>query len=125
MVRLKLYSTLFLCCLAFEVGCRRAAPPSFSTGAEVDELTEDIEDQEELELYQGLQKEIAVTLRELTGTATHPILLGTDETTDQLKQGFRLYTKYCVQCHGVNGDGKWGRCRAPESQATQLHYGDL
>jgi mono/diheme cytochrome c family protein len=91
------------------VGCRRAAPPSFSPHADVLNLTKDLEeegaDEEEIEEYKGLQAEIAETLHGLAGTPDKPILLGTKETTPQLEHGFALYTKYCVQCHGVNGDG--------------------
>lgn len=99
-----------LMCLAVLLvyaGCRRAAPPSFSAGPAVDELTEDLEDAEpeEIELYKQLQKDIGVTLTKMVGTPDKPILLGTEETTDQLQHGYALYTKYCVQCHGVNGDG--------------------
>lgn len=88
-------------------GCRRATPPSFSAGPAVEELTADLEDAEpeEVELYQQLQKDIGVQLRQVAGTPDKPILLGTDDTTDQLRHGYALYTRYCVQCHGVNGDG--------------------
>ena len=90
------------------VGCRRAAPPSFSPGPEVLKLTEELEDAdaEEIKTYKELQAGIAKTLRTLTGTPNKPILLGAEKTTDQLRHGFALYTKYCVQCHGVNGDGQ-------------------
>ena len=105
----RLLSLLLVLGLALPlVGCRRAAPPSFSPGSEVLKLTEELEDadEEEMAVYKELQSEIAETLRQFTGTPNKPILLGTDESTDQLKHGFALYTKYCVQCHGVNGDGK-------------------
>ena len=89
-------------------GCRRAVPPSFSPGSEVLKLTEELEepDEEEIETYKTLQAEIAKTLHKLTGTPNKPILLGAEKTTDQLRHGYALYAKYCVQCHGVNGDGQ-------------------
>jgi mono/diheme cytochrome c family protein len=89
-------------------GCRRVAPPSFTPSAEVRQLTEELEDAdpEELEIYQQLQQEIATQLQQRTGTPQKPILLGTDATTDQLQLGYSLYSNYCVQCHGVNGDGQ-------------------
>ncbi len=87
------------------VGCRRATPPSFSAGQEVLALTDELEDEEEIQLYQGLQAEITKTLQQLTGTPEKPILLGTEATTDQLQHGYAIYSRYCVQCHGVNGDG--------------------
>ncbi|MGI9428881.1 MAG: c-type cytochrome, partial [Bythopirellula sp.] len=66
---------------------------------------EDLEDAEEIEIYSGLQADIAESLQQLCGTPDKPILLGDDETTDQLQHGYALYARYCVQCHGVNGDG--------------------
>lgn len=89
------------------LGCRRAAPPRFTPAPEVLELTEDLEDAEpeELELYEALQKEVTVKLTELTGTPDKLIALGDEATTDQLQHGYALYSRYCVQCHGVNGDG--------------------
>ncbi len=88
-------------------GCRRAAPPSFSAGSEVLKLTAELEDadDEEITVYKALQSDIAKTLKQLTGTPDKPILLGTEKTTIQLQHGYALYSKYCVQCHGVNGDG--------------------
>ncbi len=96
---------ILLVVTALPIGCRRAEPPRFTPGPEVVELTADIEDAEELEVYKELQQGIAQQLRECTGTPDKPILLGADETTDKLKLGYSLYTYYCVQCHGVNGDG--------------------
>lgn len=104
-VRTTLFSILTL---TLVVGCRREAPPSFSPGPEVLSLMDDLEedaDQEEIDLYRDLQNQISEVLLTHTGTPDKPILLGTDETTDQLRLGYSLYTNYCVQCHGVNGDG--------------------
>lgn len=98
---------VLICLFLLQTGCRRAAPPSFSAGPEVLSLMDDMEDaeEEEIELYRNLQSEIAVKLTELVGTPSKPILLGTDQTSDQLRHGYALYSQYCVQCHGVNGDG--------------------
>ena len=88
-------------------GCRRAAPPSFTPGSEVVKLVEELEDpdSDEIKTYKTLQLDIAKTLKKLTGTPDKPILLGSEKTTNQLRHGYALYSKYCVQCHGVNGDG--------------------
>jgi len=98
---------ILVCMPVLLVGCRREAPPSFSPGAEVLSLMDDLEDADtdEIEIYRGLQSEIAAKLQELTGIPNKPILLGTEQTTDQLQHGYALYSQYCVQCHGVNGDG--------------------
>lgn len=60
---------------------------------------------EELEAYQELQAEIAQLLKSRTGTPEKMIMLGETESTTQLQHGYELYQRYCVQCHGVNGDG--------------------
>lgn len=86
-------------------GCRPVAPPSFSYSSEVEQLTEDL-DEEELPIYEELQDQIKVALTKFSGTPAKPILLGEEETTDQLQLGYRVYSDYCVQCHGVNGDGQ-------------------
>lgn len=86
-------------------GCRRTAPPSFSSSKEVVDLTADIEDPDELKLYKDLQSEVAQKLQSLTGTPDKPILLGSKLEDAHLKRGYALYSRYCTQCHGVNGDG--------------------
>jgi len=104
----RLFSLLLLLSIATSLaGCRRAAPPKFSAGVAVLDLTAELEDadEEEIAVYKKLQADIGDTLKQLTGTPDKPILLGTEKTTDQLRHGFALFTKYCVQCHGVNGDG--------------------
>lgn len=99
---------LLFTALAF-TGCHRAVPPSFSPGEELLKLTEELEDEEEMAIYQDLQGQVTAVLHEHTGTPEKPLLLGNREPTDaekgQLKRGYQLYSKYCVQCHGVNGDG--------------------
>lgn len=96
-----------LVCLA-AVGCRPAVPPSFSAGEAVVNLTADIEDPEELELYTELQVEIGRELRRWCGTPEKIKLLGEEhdlEAEARLKLGYQVYDRYCTQCHGVNGDG--------------------
>ena len=87
-------------------GCRRAAPPSFTPGEQVVKLTEGVEEAEERQIYEGLQAQIANVLRQQTGTPdTLTMLGGQDGDQTRLKQGYALYSQYCTQCHGVNGDG--------------------
>ncbi|HMO85115.1 MAG TPA: c-type cytochrome [Lacipirellulaceae bacterium] len=93
-------------------GCRPTEPVQFTPSAEVTALTDDLDDDEELALYQGLQREIGEILRKRTGEPHAMRLLGAGEETgggaDSLRLGARLYSTYCVQCHGVNGDGRGG-----------------
>lgn len=95
-----------LAVLVAPVGCRRTAPPSFTPGEEVLKLTEDVEEAEELQIYEELQAQIASILRQQTGTPEKPHMLGQPEGDQtRLKHGYALYAQYCTQCHGVNGDG--------------------
>ena len=105
--RQRLGLPILVCMSLVLVGCHREAPSSFTAGPEVLSLMDDLEDadEEEIETYRGLQSKIAAKLQELTGTPNKLILLGTEQTTDQLQHGYALYSQYCVQCHGVNGDG--------------------
>ena len=53
-----------------------------------------------------LQKQVRGILLDQCGTPAAPILLGSGRSTSpHLKQGSAIYSKYCVQCHGVTGDG--------------------
>lgn len=99
-----LYLTLCVLILASQ-GCRRESPPSFTPSKEVIDLTADIEDPEELKLYKDLQTQVVQKLLALTGTPDKPILLGSQLDDAHLKRGYALYSRYCSQCHGVNGDG--------------------
>ncbi len=94
---------------AIPVGCRRSAPPSFSPGEEVLQLTAELEDAdaEEVALYQDLQEQISDILKEHSGTPNKPKMLGlAEDDNPALQRGYAIYTRYCTQCHGVNGDGK-------------------
>ena len=109
-LRLKYITIPVLLAIIFNVsGCRRAAPPSFTSGEALLELTEDLEDDEEIALYKDLQKQVVNVLLRNCGTPEKPLLLGQPEPTEpekaRLNRGYQLYSKYCVQCHGVNGDG--------------------
>ena len=97
---------LFYLLLVSTTGCRRVEPPSFTPGQAVAELTADLEDEEELEEFRGLQTQIGDILTERCGTPDKPKLLGAAAVeSDHLRRGYALYTQYCTQCHGVNGDG--------------------
>lgn len=97
---------VLLAIVATSMGCHRTAPPSFTPGEEVLKLTEDVEEAEELQVYEELQAAIASVLHKQTGTPEKPLMLGQqDGDQTRLKQGYALYSQYCTQCHGVNGDG--------------------
>ena len=88
------------------VGCRQSAPPRFDLSQEVQDLTEGIDDPNELDLFKSLQVDIETTLREETGTPDKLFMLGdAKETREPLLAGYHIYQEYCTQCHGVNGDG--------------------
>jgi mono/diheme cytochrome c family protein len=94
------------CIMGGFVGCRRAEPPQFTSSAEVRALTDGLDDEEDRKLYQDLQQQIAQTLHRLCGTAESPRLLGREDANlERLHNGAAIYAHYCVQCHGVNGDG--------------------
>lgn len=109
MIRIwKLSLSLFVL-TAFAVGCRRNAPPSFSPGKEVLQLTAELEDAdaEEVALYQDLQTQISDILKEHSGTPNKPKMLGQAEDDNlALQRGYAIFSRYCTQCHGVNGDGQ-------------------
>ena len=76
------------------VGCSRPAEVSFVSSEQVQKLKPE------------LQKQVRAILRDQCGTPQAPRLLGrTDLTKAHRKHGADLYTRYCVQCHGVTGDG--------------------
>lgn len=87
-------------------GCRRAAPPKFTPGEEVEKLTEDVEDPDELAELKLLQTQVEDVLRQHTGTPDKLFMLGEPaEAREPLLLGYAVYSQYCTQCHGVNGDG--------------------
>jgi len=101
------HTLLFLLAvLTVSAGCRRTAPPSIAPSEEVLKLTEGVEDAEELQIIEQLQDQIASVLRREAGTPDKPLMLGQPEGDQtRLMNGYALYTQYCTQCHGVNGDG--------------------
>lgn len=102
---LRLFQLAFTACLI--AGCRPAPPAEFTPSDEVRALTDDIDDPEELKTYVELQKDIRKVLAERCGTAGNVRLLGRETADpDRLRHGYELFTRYCVQCHGVNGDGR-------------------
>jgi mono/diheme cytochrome c family protein len=59
-----------------------------------------------MKLKPEFQQQIAKILRDQCGRPLAPKLLGnTTVSADHLKRGAEVFTRYCVQCHGVNGDG--------------------
>ncbi len=86
-----------ICHMAFLVmGCARQPEPSFTISAQTQKLKPDF------------QKQIAKILGEQCGRPLAAKLLGaTGEhgSLAHLKRGAEIYSRYCVQCHGINGDG--------------------
>jgi len=76
------------------VGCSRPSEVGFVSSQAVEKLKPE------------LQKQVRGILRDQCGTPKAPILLGGGRVTSaHLKQGAAVYSKYCVLCHGVTGDG--------------------
>lgn len=96
-----------LWCIVAAAGCRPTTPAQFTPSPQTVALTDGIDDPEELKEYRGLQSQIAKILRERCGEPASPKLLGDREAdSERLQRGAQLFGQYCVQCHGVNGDGK-------------------
>jgi mono/diheme cytochrome c family protein len=75
-------------------GCSRPAELAYSPNPQIEKLRPE------------LQKQIASTLREHCGTPRSPRLLGrSDISLAHLRRGAAVYERYCIQCHGVTGDG--------------------
>ena len=75
-------------------GCARQPEPRFNLGAQSQRLKPEF------------QNQIAKILSEQCGQPLSPKLLGnTAVTSKHMKRGAEIYSRYCVQCHGVNGDG--------------------
>jgi mono/diheme cytochrome c family protein len=54
----------------------------------------------------NLQEQIRRILSDYCGRPLAPKLLGTTAVSSgRTKRGAEVYSRYCVQCHGVNGDG--------------------
>jgi mono/diheme cytochrome c family protein len=75
-------------------GCARQPEPIFTSSAQVQKLKPEF------------QQQIRKVLSERCGRPMAPKLLGGIDVSEvQLRRGAEVYTRYCVQCHGVNGDG--------------------
>lgn len=85
-------------------GCRPQEASRFTPSAEVAALTADLDDADELKLFKKLQSQIAEILQRRCGSPQAAKSLK-DGKAD-LATGAALYATYCVQCHGVNGDGQ-------------------
>jgi mono/diheme cytochrome c family protein len=92
--RIVIWATI--CHLVFCLsGCARVPEPTFSLSEQTAKLKPEF------------QNQIAKILREQCGRPLAPKLLGdTTVSADHLKRGAEVFSRYCVQCHGVNGDGK-------------------
>ena len=83
--------TIFVSIVA---GCSRPTDVGFVSSQAVQKLKPE------------LRKQVRGILLDQCGTPRAPILLGSGRSTSaHLKQGSAVYSKYCVQCHGVTGDG--------------------
>lgn len=77
-------------------GCRRAESPQFSPGDFVQKL-------EDKNLRTAVSEQILLHC----GDFAQPKLpTSLDVPASRLKHGQRVYQERCVQCHGVNGDGR-------------------
>lgn len=75
-------------------GCSRPADLSFVSSAQVAKLKPE------------LQEKVRSILLDRCGTPQSPRLVDhTDVRKAHLKQGAEVYSRYCLQCHGVTGDG--------------------
>lgn len=83
-----------LACLLWTTGCERKVESQFVQSPGVAELDPPLRD--------AVNKE----LLDLCGMPDRPKLLGGDEKdAAHLLRGAEVYRRYCVQCHGVSGDG--------------------
>ena len=85
-----------ICHLVFmTAGCARLPEPSFTPGEQTKKLKPEF------------QQQIAKILNEQCGRPLAPKMLGDAQmSAEHLKRGAEVFSRYCVQCHGVNGDGK-------------------
>ncbi len=76
------------------VGCARQPDIAYVSSQQVQKLTPE------------LQKQVLSILKDRCGTPQSPKLLGNSEIkAAHLRHGEAVYSRYCVQCHGVTGDG--------------------
>lgn len=96
-----------LCALIFVVGCSPPQILQFTPSAELRSLTDGVDDPTEKGTLQKLQQQIESEMLERFGKPAKPIVIG-DPKADRstLEHGAEVYAYRCMQCHGVNGDGK-------------------
>lgn len=87
-------SVLIAACVLGLLGCQKASQPVFVSSTEFQALKPE------------LQEPIRKALSENCGTPALPKMLWRPEFDPQrLQQGYQVYRKRCVQCHGTSGDG--------------------
>lgn len=87
-------------------GCRPTEPARFTASPEVAALDDEAADDEERQIWQELQLQIAAELSKHCGTPQAPIVFGDAEADrTHLELGAAVFALRCQQCHGVNGDG--------------------
>jgi mono/diheme cytochrome c family protein len=80
--------------VAVVVGCARQPDAVYVSSQQVQKLRSE------------LQKQVLTVLKDRCGTPQTPKLLGRpDIKTSHLRHGEAVYSRYCVSCHGVTGDG--------------------
>lgn len=96
-----------LCALVFVVGCSPPQILQFTPSAELRSMTDGVDDPTEKGTLQKLQQQIEGEMLERFGKPSKPIVFG-DPKADRetLEHGAEVYAYRCMQCHGVNGDGK-------------------
>jgi mono/diheme cytochrome c family protein len=79
---------------ALVAGCAREPDAVFISSQQVQKLKPE------------LQKQVREVLKDHCGTPQRPKLLGNSVIkTTHLRRGEAVYTRYCLPCHGVTGDG--------------------
>ncbi len=96
-----------LCALVVVVGCSPPQVLQFTPSAELRAMTDGVEDATEKATLQKLQQQIEKEMEDRFGKPAKPIVFG-DPKADRstLEHGAEVYAYRCIQCHGVNGDGK-------------------
>ncbi len=88
---------LAACSMAFAtliVGCAREPAPVYVSSQQVQKLKPEV------------QKQVLEILKDRCGTPQKPKLLGNSVIkATHLRRGEAVYSRYCVACHGVTGDG--------------------
>ncbi len=90
------HAILAVACAGAAAGCSRpAGPVDYAPSEQVAGLKPE------------LRTRIDAVLTERCGTPRSPRLLGrSDVSRAHLRRGAAVYNRYCVQCHGVTGDGE-------------------